>query len=279
MKSKVSFLMILLAVTTAFSQKKTEKLKGSKVVTTKDFVVADFSSVSVNDALEVSFIKADSASVQLEADDNLHHVLKVGNTSGRLTLNLSDKLRSYKKFEVVVYYTETLKKVEANDQAKLMILDEMDVEEQHFKINDKAKLYLNLKAKKATVEINHDAEAELNTKTESIHFILTKSGSIKALVASTEMKIDQYQKSKTIFEGDVIDLKIRTDNNAKFEGRKLTAKNVEILAEGYSETSVFAETSIKINAFANSQITLFGEPTIELEKFTGKTTLKKNILK
>jgi hypothetical protein len=69
------------------------------------------------------------------------------------------------------------------------------------------------------------------------------------------------------------------DNNAKFIGKNLTSKNVEILAEGYSETSLFAETNCVISAFANSEIELFGEPTLELKKFTGKTSLKKNSLK
>lgn len=278
MKIILTFLTLVLVSTNSFSQK-TSKLKGSKVVTTKNFELSNFSTVTVLDDLEVIFINADSSGVQLEADDNLHDVLKVANNSGRLTLSLNEKIRSFKKFEVTLYYTSSLKKIEANDNAKLLIVDEMDVEEQSFKINNKAKLYLNLKAKKATIEMNDDAQAELNTKSEFIYFVLGKNSSVKGLIASTEMKIDQYQRSRSTFEGDVIDLKMRMDNNSRFEGKNLTAKNVEILAEGYSDSSIYAETNITINAFANSEILLFGEPTIELSKFTGKTTLKKNILK
>ena len=107
----------------------------------------------------------------------------------------------------------------------------------------------------------------------------TKESVAKVLVASTELKVDQYQKSKSSFEGDVIDLKLRMDNNSKYIGKYLTAKNVEIMAEAYVTLSVFAEKTCIINAFANSEIELFGDPIIELKKFTGKTILKKNTLK
>ena len=278
MKQIITLLALLLLTTLAFSQK-AEKLKGSKIVTTGEKTTGLFSSVSIEDDIQVLFIKADSSGIELEADDNLQEALKIVNNSGRLTVGLNNKLKSFKKFEIKLFYTDALKKIEATDQSKVMILDEMELEEITFVLHKKSKLYLNLKTKLATIEVNDDAVAELNAKSEKLNFVLTKNGSIKGLVAATEMKVDQYQRSSTTFEGDVIDLKLRMDNNSKLFGKKLTAKNAEILAESYSETSVFVETSVVISAFANSEIELFGEPAIELKKFTGKTILKKNILK
>ncbi|WP_026977948.1 GIN domain-containing protein [Flavobacterium tegetincola] len=278
MKQTITLLVFLCISSLSFAQK-SEKLKGSKVVTTEEQVTAVFSSLLVQDGITVSLIKADSTGIELEADDNLHEALKVANNSGRLTISMNNRLKSFKKFEVKIYYTEALKKIEATDEAKLMVLDEMVLEDVNFVINKKAKLYLNLKSKTASIEMNDDAEVELNSKTEKIHFILTKNATLKALVATTELKLDQYQKSKTTLEGDVIDLKLRMDNNARLIGKKLTTKNAEILAEGYSETSLFVETNCVINAFANSEIELFGEPTIQLKKFTGKSMIRKNTVK
>lgn len=278
MKQTITLFALLLVTSVALAQK-SDKLKGSKIIITTEKSTSPFSSVFIQDDLQVSFIKADTTGIEIEADDNLHEALKIANNSGNLTLSLNNKISSFKKFEIKIYYTDALKNIEATDQSKLMILNEMDLEAINFKLNKKAKLYLNLKSKDVSVEINDDALAELNIKSEKTHFILTKNANLKGLVASTEMKVDQYQKSKSNFEGDVIDLKLRMDNNAKFSGKNLTAKNVEILAEGYSLSSLLVETNIIINAFANSEIELFGEPAIELKKFTGKTTLKKNTLK
>jgi hypothetical protein len=278
MKRIISIIAFLVISLNAFSQK-AEKLKGSKNVTTTEQSADSFSSVYIQDDIQVAFIKADSTGIELEADDNLHEALKITNNGGVLNISLNNELKSFKKFEVKVFYTDALKNIEAMDESTLMILDEMSLEDVTFKLNDKAKLFINLKAKVATFEFNNNASAEINAKSEKIHFILTDDASIKGLIAATELKVDQYLKSKATLEGDVIDLKLRMDNNAKFIGKNLTSKNVEILAEGYSETSLFVETNCVISAFANSEIELFGEPTLELKKFTGKTSLKKNSLK
>lgn len=272
-------LLVLLFITSFSIAQKAEKLKGSKTVTTQDQATPVFSSVYIQDNLQVAFIKADSTGIETEADDNLHEALKVTNNGGVLNLSLANKITSFKKFEIKVYYTDALKSVEATDESKLMILDEMAIEDITFKLNGKAKLLLNLNSKSALFEINDNASVELNAKSEKMHFVLSQNAVVKALVSTTELKVDQYQKSKSNFEGDAIDLKLRMDNNAKYMGKNLTAKNVELMAEGYSETSLFAETTCVLSAFANSEIEIFGEPIIELKKFTGKAILKKNTLK
>ncbi len=278
MKQTISLLAFLIMSTLAIAQK-SEKLKGSKTITVQDQVTPEFTSVFIQDDIQVTFVKADSTGIETEADDNLHEALKIINNGGVLNLSLANKIANFKKFEVKLFYTNSLKNIEATDASKVMILDEMALEDIHFKLNNKAKLYLNLKSKVASFEINDNASVELNAKSEKMHFIFSQNAAVKALVATTELKIDQYQKSKSIFEGDVIDLKLRMDNNAKLEGKNLTAKNVELIAEGYSNTSLFAETNCILNVFANAEIELFGEPTIQLKKFTGNGVLRKKQLK
>ena len=272
-------LLVFLFISSISVAQQGDKLKGSKTVTIENRSTSNFTAVFIQDDIQVSFIKADSTGIEIESDDNLQEALKSENKGGDLYLSMANKITSYKKFEVKIYYTDKLKSIEATDESKLMILEEMDLDKISFKLNKKAKLYLNLKSKEASFELNDDSSAEMNIKSQKTHFVMTKESVAKVLVASTELKVDQYQKSKSSFEGDVIDLKLRMDNNSKYIGKYLTAKNVEIMAEAYSNLSVFAEKTCIINAFANSEIELFGEPILELKKFTGKTILKKNTLK
>ena len=274
MKQILTSLVFLFFCITAIAQDNA-KLKGSKIVTKEQKATAVFSSVYIQDDIEVTFIKADTTGIETEADDNLHKTLKIENNGGILNLSLNDKIISFKKFEVKVFYTDDLKLIEANKQAKIMILEEMVIEEINFKLNEKAKLYLNLKTNAATFEMKDNSLVELNGKAEKLHFILTQNASVKALVASTELKVDQYQKSKTTIEGDVIDLKLRMDNNAQFTGKGLTAKNVQLIAEAYSTTSFFAETSCVLTALGNAEVEIFGEPTFEIKKFSGNAVLRK----
>ena len=274
MKQILTSLVFLFVCTAAIAQDNA-KLKGSKIVTKEQKATAVFSSVYIQDDIEVTFIKADTTGIETEADDNLHKTLKIENNGGILNLSLNEKIISFKKFEVKVFYTDDLKLIEANKQAKIMILEEMVIEEINFKLNEKAKLYLNLKTNAATFEMKDNSLVELNGKAEKLHFILTQNASVKALVASTELKVDQYQKSKTTIEGDVIDLKLRMDNNAHFTGKGLTAKNVQLIAEAYSTTSFFAETNCVLTALGNAEVEIFGEPTFEIKKFSGNAVLRK----
>lgn len=274
MKQILTSLVFLFVCTAAIAQDNT-KLKGSKIVTKEQKATAVFSSVYIQDDIEVTFIKADTTGIETEADDNLHKTLKIENNGGILNLSLNEKIISFKKFEVKVFYTDDLKLIEANKQAKIMILEEMVIEEINFKLNEKAKLYLNLKTNAATFEMKDNSLVELNGKAEKLHFILTQNASVKALVASTELKVDQYQKSKTTIEGDVIDLKLRMDNNAHFTGKGLTVKNVQLIAEAYSTTSFFAETNCVLTALGNAEVEIFGEPTFEIKKFSGNAVLRK----
>jgi hypothetical protein len=278
MKQTITLLVFLLISSFSFSQNG-EKLKGSKNVTVKEYGTPSFTSVYIQDDIQVSFFKADSTGIELEADDNLQEALKIANNGGVLNVSLNNKISGYKKFEIKIFYTDALKTIESTDASKLMILEEMELNDITFKINRKSKLYLNLKSKVALFELNDDATAEVNAKCDNAHFILTKEAVAKVLVAAKELKVDQYQKSKSSFEGDTTVLKLRMDNNAQYMGKYLTARNVEILAEAYSSVSFFAERTCVINAFANSEIELYGEPIIDLNKFTGKSILKKNTLK
>jgi hypothetical protein len=122
---------------------------------------------------------------------------------------------------------------------------------------------------------NDKSRTELNLTSEKTAIDLSKSAQLKALISSTSMKFDQYQKSSATVEGDITDLDLRLDNNATFSGEKLTAKNAVIKAEGYSNTSIIVATKVIIDESGKSEIELYGEPKIELKRFTESAVLRK----
>ena len=94
------------------------------------------------------------------------------------------------------------------------------------------------------------------------------------------MKFDMYQKSFAELEGDVIDLKLRLDNNTDFTGRKLTAKNATLEVGGYTKTSIIVSENLSIDASGDSEIELYGNPLkIEIKNFKDTSTLRKKQIK
>lgn len=276
---KIAFLVLAVLVSNlAFSQKK-EKIKGSKVVTIAKKEVESFTALEVHDDLEITLIKGDKNALELEADDNLHDAVGISYNGGTMILKTAQEVSGFKKFSIRVIYTEDFKIVEAKNKAIIHGPEEINLEDITFKSFDNAKMFLNVNSKALKVIANDKSEIQLNAKSESVAFELSKAANVKALVSSTEMKLDMYQKSKAAIEGDVIDLKLRFDNNINFTGNNLTSKNCELFIEGYAVATIVAETSLKLEASGSTEVYLYGDPKIEITKFADNTILSKKKLK
>lgn len=277
MKHLLSLAILLLFVPTIHAQTK-EKIKGSKIVTIEKKNTQNFEHIEVIDDLEIFLIKGDSNDVELEADDNLQQAVGIEYNGNTIILSAAQRPTGFKKFTIRVYYTNDFKSITAKNKSKVHILERMDLAEVHFNLFDQSKLFLNIDSKSFSINADDKSEVQLNAKSEVASIIGSKNSNIKALIDSKEIKIDLYQKAKANIEGDTELLKLRLDNNSDLIAKNLTAKNVELIAEGYSSGSIFAENVANLNMSGNCEIQLFGSPTITLTKFVDTVTLfKKSI--
>ncbi len=276
---KIAFLLVAVFISTlAFSQKK-EKVKGSKIVTIEQKEVENFTALEIQDNLEVFLIKGDKCGLELEADDNLHDAIDIKYNGGTLILSSAKQILGYKKFTIRVIYTDDFKLAEAKNDAIIQGPEEINLEEVTFKSYENAKMYLNTNAKVLTIVGNDKSEIQLNAKSEAVKIELSKNAQMKALISATEMKFDMYQKSRATIEGDVIDLKLRLDNNTTFVGKNLASKNCELISEGYTNATIMVETSLNLDASGSCEVYLYGDPKIEMKQFADNASLQKKTLK
>lgn len=272
-------LVILLLFSVAINAQSKEKIKGSKIVTIEKKNTQSFENIEIIDDLEIFLIKGDSSDVELEADDNLQQAVNIEHKGNTIILSTAQKVTGFKKFTIRVYYTDNFKSVTAKDKSKVHILERMELPEVNFNLFDQSKLFLNIDSKIFNINADDKSEVQLNAKSELASIIISKNATLKALIDSKEIKVDLYQKAKANIEGDSEILKLRLDNNSTFTGKNLTAKNVELIAEGYAFGSIFAEKIANLNMSGNCEIELFGEPVITLSKFSDSVTLfKKSIV-
>lgn len=274
MKNTITLFAILFFTTITFAQDK-EKIKGSKVVTIEQKEIKDFESLEVEDNLEVFLIKGDKCGVEIEADDNLHDEIIFFENGGNLQISSKKEVTSSKKFSVRITYTDSFKMATAKEKANITALSDISLNDFTFKTFDSAKVFANVVTKKFTLMANDKSKIELNLKSEETTIEMSKNSVLKALIASNAMKFDMYQKTSAVVEGDVIDLKLRLDNNADFTGKNLATKNSEITTEGYTNCSILVSTKATIDARGKSEIQLFGEQRIDIKNFLDSATLYK----
>ena len=262
----------------AIAQKK-EKIKGSKLVTVEIKPVSSFENLEITDDLEIYLVKGKEASVEIEADDNLHENVAIISNGKTLKLGTYKAVSGAKKFQLRVTYTDEFKLLISKTYSKISTLTDLDLETITFKAYDNTSLFLNSRSKSFSLFLDDNAKAEINVKGQNTILNLSKNSNLKALLVSNTVVCDIYQKAAAKLEGDCDELKLRLDNNGAVNGKNLTTKIAEIVTELNSTVNIQVKTSALISMSGKSEIELYGEPKIELKKFIDNAVLKKKPLK
>lgn len=272
---KITSVLLLLSVSTLALAQKGEKIKGSKIVTIEQKEIGNFNSLEVSDNIEIYLDRGEKCELKIEADDNLHDIIKIDLTANTLRLNTTKEATNYKKLIVRVTYNKELKTITANNEAIINAIQEIQLDDISFKSLDDSKLFLNVNSKNFSLQCDNNSKTELNLKSENAVISLSKNATLKALVSSLNLKCDLYQKTKAILEGDVENASIRLDNNAILTANNLVIKNADLFTENYSNCSINVNGLLRLDASGNSTIQLYGEQKIETKRFMDNAALIK----
>lgn len=278
MKPKLftSLIILLLSTTLVFSQK-AEKIKGSKVVTSSIQQVKPFTMIEVEDNIEIYLEKGPKSEIKIEADDNLHDVISLKVENNILIISTSKEIQGFKKLSVKVTYTNDLNLITTKDESIITAIQEIILDTITFKSLDKSKLFLNVNAGNFNLLADDKSKIELNLKSETSFVELSKNSTLKALINSAELKCDLYQKSSAIIEGDSDNSIIRIDNLAELNAIKFNSKTSDLTIEGKASCSLLVENNFTLDANDNTEINVYGNPKIEIRKFSGEAKLLKKL--
>lgn len=276
MKKNTALLLLLLITTFTYAQRR-EKIKGSKIVTTSVKEVGEFDGIEADDNLEVYLERGEKNEIKIEADDNLHDIIGMDLRERTLRLYTSKESTIFKKLIVRVTYTKSLKSVIAKNEAAIYAIQEIQLDDITFNSFDYSKLFLNVNSKKFSLIADDKSKTELNVKAEDANLQLSKNASVKTLVSAIKFKCDLYQKAAATIEGIAEKATIRLDNNSVFTGTKFTLKDSNVTVENYATASILAETTISIAVSDKAEVSLFGNPAIQLTRFSEEAKLIKKI--
>ena len=128
MKFKISYIIVVLFITTFSHAQKKEKIKGSKIITVTVKEIDTFDAVDIADNLEVFLVKSDKNSVEIEADDNLHDAVIFEIIGSTLKLYSTKDVIRAKKFSIRINYTNDLKMIVVKNEATLNALADLSLD-------------------------------------------------------------------------------------------------------------------------------------------------------
>lgn len=272
---KITILLLLFLSTSIVLAQKKEKISGSKTIINKQKNIKNFSAIEIEDNIEVSLERGEYPEIKIEADDNLIDVIDIDVTDNTLHLSTSKKVIKSKSLKVKITYTSELNTVTAKNDAVVKAIQEILTDNLTLKTFDNSKIFMNANTKNFLLQADGNSKIELNVTCEKTKIELIKDAELKSLVTATDLAIDMYQKAKAKIEGTANTSIIRLENNAVLEAPKLEITSIELIAEGQSKAIINAKTDIIINASEKSEIELYGEAKIEMNKFTDKAKLSK----
>lgn len=272
---KISILLVAILSTTIMLAQKKDKISGSKIVTSKQRNIKNFSAIEIEDNIEASLERGEFPEVKIEADDNLIDVIDIDVTDNTLHISTSKRVVKSKSLKVKITYTAELNTVISKNDAAISAIQEVLGENFTLKTFDDSKVLMNANVKNFALQADGNSKIELNLKSSNTKIELSKSAELKSLVTTTDLALDMYQKAKAKIEGEANNSLIRLENNSELDASKLEIKSIELIAEGQSKNSVNAKKDIVISATEKSETELYGDAKIEMNKFIDKAKLSK----
>lgn len=280
-KNLLSIVLITLFATSTIAQ---DKIKGNKNVTTIETEVNSFNKIVVGEKFTINFMKDDVASVEIKTDENLHDIIKFSVADSVLKFKTTKRITSKKEMEITVRYTDVLKEIELKDNAELNSVNTIDNLGLSLKINDNARANLNIKNYSFKLINNNDSKLKLSSKSrlniesKLVDLELNESSKTEALITCDSLHVNMYQRSNAKIEGDVLYMKANTINSSNLTGKNLSVMNCDVITEDSSDFEIQVEDNLVLESSGTSQMYIYGDPKITINKFSESAKLHKKEL-
>lgn len=273
--NKIIFAFLLALFSTTFiSAQVDEKIKGDRNVTIKQTYVDPFHSIVVGEDFTVEIIYNSKASVEVEADSNLHEYILFEVVDGTLAFKTEKKITSSKRMNIKVNYTDGLENIEVIENGEIRSLTSLELKNTILKTTGSSRAYLNIKTNDFNYTASDKARVKLNVNATNSVIVLSDNVRMEALLNSKSAKIDLYQRANAKLEGTLETTQLRVDNSSVFSGKEFLTKTCNLIADMSGSATIRVNESITIEATGNSEVYLYNEPKITLTKFGGNSKLQ-----
>jgi hypothetical protein len=278
MIKKLFTLTLLLFISISLNAQTKEKIKGSREVVKSFKVIESFNRLVLGDDIEVRLLRSDEPAIEITADDNLIDVIAVTNYDGEMSINTTMRISSYKTLKITVFYTDALEAIMLKNEAEIHSDVTLKFKDLTIVTQNESKVFLTVSSEKFKLTHNDDSNAKLNVTAKHIALELNDNSKVEALTNGHTIEIDMLQRAEADIEGDTHKLELHVDNSCEFDGRRLSSKTAEVTANNRAKINIDVNENLKLSAEGTSEVSIYGDPKIDLDKFSDEAILYKKKL-
>lgn len=281
MRHKIILLLLLSTyINTTFSQ---EKIKGNKTITRIKTDLNLFQKIVISNDFHVALIKSENSFIEIETDENIHEVIDINDESSTLTISTDYNIRA-KRLNITVYYEDFLQEITLNDDAELESLNPIKSSTILLQINDYSIANLSIESEVFNLINNNKSKFQLRSKSnlevtsKKANLVLNESSNTKLNIVVDSISTRMMKNANMDIKGSTTFLKAFTLESADFNGEELNATNCSTNTKDSASFIIQVSDSINIDASGKSKVELYGNPKINITKFTDSSKLFKKEL-
>ena len=251
------------------------KVKGNKNITIEQTTLNAFHTIVVDEDFEIEIIQKDTPTVIIETDENLHEFIAFEVTDSILSFNKTAKITSKKRLKITVNYDENLSNIIVKDYAEINSLTFIDFENGSLITHGNAKTDLLIKANSFNFQGLEKSKVKLNLTSENASIELSNSCKLDGalFISQTQMTLNEQSIATLSGNSDFVDLK--TNDRSNFKGKDFLIETANVIAKTSSDVTINASKEITIEASGTSNIYLYNNPKININRFSDTVKLQK----
>ncbi len=271
---KLTFFLFLLltSVTTLVAQK---KLKGNKVVITENRDISEFNKIELRDNIDVILTQGNDQSVVVETDENLQFAVITEVKDSTLVVYLFKKIIKKKALNIYINIDEFIDEITTKGKADVTGEGLFSFNSLTINAEGNSKIVMDIKSEQFMLKNNESANVNLTVNTENATINTNKTGKSKINLISNTTELFTLGNSTTELSGNCKDVFITAENKSNVKASKFECDDVIVNASDASDVRVNSKNSLTISAINSSEIYIYSDPTITLEKFTDKAIIRK----
>lgn len=277
MKKLIVFTILCLILTSNSYTQNFEKIKGNRNVVTKETATNSFHTIDLDEDFDIELFYSKTPSVIIEADENLHEVIKFRITDSILTFNKTTRITSKKKLNIKVGYDDALIHISTSNESEIFSSNPLNFSVGTLTTKGNSKAGLTIKCKNFAFEGSEKSKVKLNLTSDYCNMNLSGNSKIEALINATNFTGILYQRANATIEGTSKEMNLELENNTKFDGKNFTINTCNIDCKINSDAYLEVLDSININASGSSAIYLYQNPKISINTFANSAKLQKKV--
>jgi len=251
------------------------KLRGNKTVVTENRDLSNFTKIEIRGNIDVILTQSNGQSVVVETDENLQFAVLTEVKDNTLVVSLFKKITKKKVLYVYITVDEYVDEIVTKDKAKITSDGVFNFNTFEINAEGDSKISMDIKTDQFILNNNESANVNFTVSTEHASINANKKGKAKINVSSNTIELLTQGSSSIELLGNCKEILITTENKSNVRASKLECDAAIVNASDGSDVHVNSKESISVSAINSSEIYIYSNPEITIEKFTDKAILRK----